>query len=93
MNPLYAFLFYLALMIVFLGLSIKVVREDHRLVVFRLGRYLGVRGPGMVFRVPFVDKTQDLNLTESLPGWQGLSKQDLDEKVKSLILYKPRGSN
>ncbi len=73
------------------ALSIKVVREDHRLVIFRLGRYLGVRGPGMVFRVPLVDKTQDVNLTESLPGWQGLSKQDLDEKVKSLVLYKPLG--
>ncbi len=88
---MFPFLIPFFIMMMLVALSIKVVREDHRLVIFRLGRYLGVRGPGMVFRVPLVDKTQDVNLTESLPGWQGLSKQDLDEKVKSLVLYKPLG--
>ena len=93
MNPLYAFLFYLGLMIVFLGLSIKVVREDHRLVVFRLGRYLGVKGPGMVFTVPpSWTKLRMSILPNPCPGGR-VSKQDLDEKVKSLILYKPRGSH
>jgi regulator of protease activity HflC (stomatin/prohibitin superfamily) len=84
-------LILLLLVMIFFLTSIRVVREDHRLVIFRLGRYLGVRGPGLVFGIPVIDKTQDVNLTESLPRWQGLSKQDLDEKVKSLVLYKPLG--
>jgi len=47
----------------FLGSPIKVVRENHRRVVFRLGRFLGVKGPGLVIRIPVVDTIQDFNLT------------------------------
>jgi regulator of protease activity HflC (stomatin/prohibitin superfamily) len=36
--------------------SIKVVREYQRLVVFRLGRSIGARGPGVVFLIPLVDR-------------------------------------
>ena len=91
MKALFPLLIYLFLMMVFLALSIKVVREDHRLVIFRLGRFFGVKGPGLAIRIPVVDRIQDVNLTESLPGWQGLSKPELDERVKSLVLYRPQG--
>jgi len=91
MKALFPLLIYLVLMMVFLALSIKVVREDHRLVIFRLGRFFGVKGPGLAIRIPVVDRIQDVNLTESLPGWQGLSKPELDERVKSLVLYRPQG--
>ena len=35
--------------------TIRVVREYRRLVVFRLGKCIGARGPGPVFLIPFVD--------------------------------------
>ena len=88
---MFPLLIYLVIMMVFLTLSIKVVREDHRLIIFRLGRFFGVKGPGLVIRIPVVDRIQDVNLTESLPGWQGFSKPELDERVKSLVLYRPQG--
>jgi regulator of protease activity HflC (stomatin/prohibitin superfamily) len=91
MKALFPLLIYLVFMMVFLTLSIKVGREDHRLVIFRLGRFFGVKGPGLVIRIPVVDRIQDVNLTESLPGWQGLSKPELDERVKSLVLSRPQG--
>jgi len=71
-------------------LCVRVVAMYHRVAIFRLGRFLGVRGPGLVLRIPLVDKLQDVNLNESLPEWHGLSKEDVDEMVKSFVLSKPR---
>ncbi len=45
--------------------SLKVVREYQRLVVFRLGRLLGSRGPGLVFLVPIIDKAVWADLREN----------------------------
>jgi regulator of protease activity HflC (stomatin/prohibitin superfamily) len=36
--------------------SIRIVREDQRLSVYRLGRYLGDKGPGIVLLIPLIDK-------------------------------------
>ena len=56
------------LVIIILSASIKVVREYQRLVVFRLGRSVGARGPGLVFLIPIVDKPVWTDLRELLPG-------------------------
>jgi membrane-bound ClpP family serine protease len=40
----------------FIAASIRIVREDTRLSVFRLGRYLGDKGPGIVLIIPFIDR-------------------------------------
>lgn len=45
--------------------SLKFVIEHERIVVFRMGRLLGVRGPGPVFLVPFIDKFLKVDLRES----------------------------
>jgi regulator of protease activity HflC (stomatin/prohibitin superfamily) len=47
---------FLLLIIASLAASIRVVRENKRLSVYRLGRYLGDKGPGLVFLIPFVDR-------------------------------------
>ena len=44
-----------AVAVVFLALSIKVVKQYERGVLFRLGRLHGVREPGLTFIIPFVD--------------------------------------
>lgn len=36
--------------------SIRIVREDTRLAVYRLGRYIGDRGPGLVLLIPGIDR-------------------------------------
>jgi len=40
----------------FLASSIKIVREYERAVKFRLGRFVGVKGPGIFFIIPGVDR-------------------------------------
>jgi hypothetical protein len=44
------------LLVILLTTSIRIVREDMRLAVYRLGRYVGDKGPGLVLLIPIVDK-------------------------------------
>ena len=43
-------------MIVFMTASIRIVQEDTRLSVYRLGRYIGDKGPGLVLLIPIIDR-------------------------------------
>ncbi|NLE53192.1 MAG: paraslipin, partial [Chloroflexi bacterium] len=54
----------LALLVMLGRLSIRIVREYERLVVFRLGRALGARGPGLVLLIPFIDSAVRVDLRE-----------------------------
>ena len=47
---------FLVMGFAFLFASIRVVREETRLSVYRLGRYIGDKGPGIVLLIPFIDR-------------------------------------
>jgi len=67
------FIFLVIFLIIFAASSIKVVSESQRLVVYRLGRFFGLRGPGLVSIIPGVDKCTEIGI-----GDQGkLIAQDL----------------
>ena len=52
-----------ALLVVFTSM-VRIVREYERLVVFRLGRCLGIKGPGLVLLIPFIDKAVKVDQRE-----------------------------
>lgn len=52
------------LVVVPLGMAIKIVPEYQRLVVFRLGRLIAQKGPGLVLLIPFVDRAVRVDLRE-----------------------------
>jgi regulator of protease activity HflC (stomatin/prohibitin superfamily) len=52
-----------ALLIIFTSM-VRIVREYERLVVFRLGRCLGIKGPGLVLLIPFIDKAVKVDQRE-----------------------------
>jgi regulator of protease activity HflC (stomatin/prohibitin superfamily) len=54
----------LVLLVAVARLALRVVPEYQRLVVFRLGRALGARGPGLVVLIPFVDRAARVDLRE-----------------------------
>ena len=58
--------------IVFLAASIRIVREDKRLTVYRLGRNIGDKGPGIVLLIPLIDKgiIKQLGEPEKTPSRQ-----------------------
>ena len=53
-----------ALLIIFLLFSsIKILQEYERAVVFRLGRYAGVRGPGLIILIPILEQMVKVNIS------------------------------
>ncbi len=54
----------LALLFTIISAALRIVREYERLVVFRLGRAIGARGPGLVLLVPYIDRGERVDLRE-----------------------------
>lgn len=69
--------------------SVMVVREDERLVVLRLGRLLRVAGPGLVLLLPSIDRGIRVSLTRTIPGWQGMSPEQIEARVKAVAFDPP----
>ncbi len=63
-------------------LSVRVVREDDRLAIMRLGQFIGIRGPGIVWVIPVVDKTARINMDRDIPRWRSLSSEQLANEIE-----------
>ncbi|MDR5683314.1 MAG: SPFH domain-containing protein [Armatimonadota bacterium] len=71
--------------------AIKIVREYQRLVVFRLGRSIGQRGPGIVFLIPIVDRAVWVDLREAfleIPSQTCITKDNAPINIDFLIYWK-----
>jgi regulator of protease activity HflC (stomatin/prohibitin superfamily) len=71
--------------------AIKIVREYQRLVVFRLGRTKGAKGPGIVWLWPIVDKAVWVDLREfflEIPSQQCITKDNASINIDFLIYFK-----
>jgi regulator of protease activity HflC (stomatin/prohibitin superfamily) len=77
-------LIVLALIFFLIIKSIKIVKESERLVVFRLGRFFKIAGPGFVIVIPVVDRCAKINLEEKIPGWQTLPEMEFRERLKAI---------
>ena len=87
-----SFLFFVVFLgIVVLANSIRIVREYDRLVVFRLGRLIGERGPGLVLLIPIVDRAVKVGLrtvTMDVPPQDIITKDNVTVKVNAVIYFK-----
>lgn len=85
-------LFVLFVVLVVVALSmIRVVREYERLVVFRLGKAIGSRGPGVVLLIPFADQPVKVDLREQfqeIPHQTCITKDNVTISVDFLIYSK-----
>lgn len=61
--------------IVALFLSLKIINQNQRGVLFRLGRLERILEPGLFFIVPVVDRVRKVDLNARIPEWQLLSKE------------------
>jgi len=77
--------------VVFISAMVRIVREYERLVVFRLGRCVGVKGPGIVFLLPFIDLAQTVDLRETVlevPHQTSITKDNAPIAIDFLIYWK-----
>jgi regulator of protease activity HflC (stomatin/prohibitin superfamily) len=71
--------------LVIVGLGVRIVRENERLAVLRLGRFNGVRGPGLVWIVPLVDKAIRVDLDREVPGARSLTPEQLALEIERRV--------
>lgn len=79
------------LLLVLLFTAIRIVREYERLVVFRLGKAIGSRGPGVVFLIPIADQPVKVDLREQfqeIPHQTCITKDNVTISVDFLIYSK-----
>lgn len=75
----------------FVANAIRIVPEFQRLVVFRLGRCIGARGPGIVFLIPIVDRAVRTDLREQvreIPHQTSITKDNAPISIDFLWYYK-----
>ncbi len=71
--------------------GVKIVREYQRLVVFRLGRSFGPKGPGVVYLIPIIDKAVLVDLREvflEIPAQTCITKDNAPISIDFLIYWK-----
>jgi regulator of protease activity HflC (stomatin/prohibitin superfamily) len=72
-------------------LGIRIANQYERCVVFRLGKYVGVRGPGFFWVVPLIEWTQKTDLrtiTASVEQQEAITKDNVPIKVSTVIWYR-----
>jgi len=80
----------LALLALLLGPSIKIVSQYERGVVFRFGRLVGVRGPGLNFIIPYIDRMFKVDtrvVTMTVEPQEVITKDNVTIKVDAVVYF------
>ncbi len=79
------------LVILFLWAAIKILREYERAVVFTLGRFTGVRGPGLIILIPFIQqivRTDLRTIVLDVPTQDVISRDNVSVKVNAVVYFR-----
>ena len=77
--------------IIFLSAAIKIVQEYERGGVFRLGRFVGLRGPGLILIIPFVERMRKIDLrviTMDVPQQECITVDNVTVRVDAVIYFR-----
>ena len=95
MGPILTFLSTFGVFIVVLlaiaGSAIKIVQEYERGVIFRLGRLVGAKGPGLFFVIPMIDRMVKVDLrviTLDIPAQEAITKDNVTVKVDAVAYFR-----
>jgi regulator of protease activity HflC (stomatin/prohibitin superfamily) len=84
-------LFVIIVILYFLSSAIKILKEYERGVVFRLGRIIPVKGPGLVIIWPIIDKLVRVSLrtvTFDVPAQDIITKDNITVKVNAVVYFR-----
>ncbi len=79
------------IVIALISSAIKIVPEFKRIVILRLGRFVGVKGPGVVLRIPIIDQVIWIDLRESyfdVPHQTCITKDNAPTDIDFIVYYK-----
>ena len=88
---LVAVVFAVLALLVLMFLTVRVLREYERAVVFRLGRVVGVKGPGPILLIPVVDRMVKVSLrtvAHDVPPQDVISRDNVSVKVNAVVYFR-----
>jgi regulator of protease activity HflC (stomatin/prohibitin superfamily) len=86
-----AMFFLVVFLIIIATASIKILREYERGVIFRLGRLIGAKGPGVIFIIPGVDKLLRISLRTvalEIPPQDVITRDNVSLKVNAVVYFR-----
>jgi regulator of protease activity HflC (stomatin/prohibitin superfamily) len=87
----YIFLIILVFLVILLSASIKIMAEYQRIVIFRLGRLQGIKGPGLVFIIPVIDSIIKLDLRTrviDVPKQRVITQDNVTVDVDAVVYFR-----
>jgi regulator of protease activity HflC (stomatin/prohibitin superfamily) len=78
-------------LLIFLPMTIKIVQEYERGVIFRLGRLTGAKGPGLFLIIPIIDRMVKVDLrvvTLDVPPQDVITKDNVTVKVNAVVYFR-----
>ncbi len=81
----------LVLIIMFLSSAIRILKEYERGVIFRLGRVIGTKGPGLIILIPIIDKMVKVSLrlvTMDVPSQDVITRDNVSIKVNAVVYFR-----
>ncbi|MGO4706811.1 slipin family protein [Microvirga sp. 2MCAF38] len=85
------YLILILIAVVFLASAIRILREYERGVVFTLGRFTGVKGPGLIILIPFVQQLVRVDLriiVQDVPPQDVISRDNVSVKVNAVLYFR-----
>jgi regulator of protease activity HflC (stomatin/prohibitin superfamily) len=79
------------IILILIFMAIKVVTEYERGVIFRLGRLVGAKGPGLFFIIPFIDRMVKVDLrvvTMDVPSQEVITRDNVTVRVNAVIYFR-----
>jgi regulator of protease activity HflC (stomatin/prohibitin superfamily) len=86
-----AIFFLIVFLLIIASAAIKILREYERGVVFRLGRLIGAKGPGVIFIIPGVDKLLRISLRTvalEIPSQDVITRDNISIKVNAVVYFR-----
>lgn len=87
----FGMMFLIAAAVAILGQSIKILREYERGVIFRLGRVIAAKGPGLIFLIPVIDRMIRVDLrtvTMDVPPQDVITLDNVTMKVNAVVYFR-----
>jgi regulator of protease activity HflC (stomatin/prohibitin superfamily) len=94
--PLAGFAIIVFLALIILTNAIRILREYERAVIFRLGRLIGAKGPGIILLIPMVDRMQRVDLrtiTFDVPPQDVITRDNVSVKVNAVLYFRVMDPN
>ncbi|MDI6777443.1 MAG: slipin family protein [Syntrophales bacterium] len=93
---MYLIIVLVVLVVMFLASAIRILNEYERAVIFRLGRIIDTKGPGLVILIPIVDKMVRVDMrtiTMDVPSQDVITKDNVSIKVNAVLYFRVLEAN